>query len=305
MSKKKKIIVWIISIVIIIGFTLAIFMPKNMNKENFHNYFREYVEENELEVSENAVETRYNYLYFSVYYVKNNKFIAFNDEIIVANDGGLETFAKFCMWVPQLLKGSVITISLAVLSLIAGIIFGIFFALGKISKNKLISKLCSAYIFIFRGTPLIMQLFFIYSALPLISLSLKTPAYVSAFIAFSLNSAAYCAEIIRAGIQSIDKGQMEASKALGMSYGKAMKLIIIPQSYRRLMPPLGNEFIMLLKDVSLVSMIALGDIMKVTRAILSSDGPLIFLPAAAIYLCITAIFTKLFNRLEKRFSVYE
>ena len=306
MSKKKKIIIWIISIAIVLGITMTIFIPKNANKEEFHNYFREYVDENELDVVETAVENRYNYLYYSVYTVKNYKFIAINDDIIEANDGGIETFAKFSMWIPQLILASRVTISLSVLALIAGLIFGVILALGKISKNKFISKISSIYIFIFRGTPLIMQLFFIYYALPQISLSLKMDGYMAAFLAFSLNSAAYCAEIIRAGIQSIDKGQMEAAKALGMGRGKAMRLIIIPQTYRRLIPPVGNEFIMLLKDVSLVSIIAIGDILKITRSVQSTEAnALIFLPAAGIYLCITAIFTFIFNKIETKLSVYE
>jgi polar amino acid transport system permease protein len=135
------------------------------------------------------------------------------------------------------------------------------------SKSIGINKICSADIFCFRGTPLLMQLYFIYYALPMISRafliqtgSAEVDRFIYAFIAYSLNCAAYCAEIIRAAIQSIDKGQLEASRALGLSYAQAMRLVIIPQSIRRLIPPVGNEFIMMLKDVSLVSMIALVDI---------------------------------------------
>lgn len=218
--------------------------------------------------------------------------------------GSLE---KMLNWLPALLSGAKVTIALAIVTVFAGVILSIFLALGKISKNKLISSLCSAYIFFFRGTPLLMQLYFVYYGLPQIHPALTiNNKFFAAFIAFSLNSAAYCAEIIRAAIQSIDKGQFEACKSLGMSYWQTMRLIIIPQSVRRLIPPIGNEFIMVLKDASLVSIIALTDLTKVTRAISSSAATaLVYIPAMIIYLIITAFFSWIFSRLEKKFSVYE
>jgi len=195
----------------------------------------------------------------------------------------------------------------------AGVVLSLFIALGKMSKNVIINKLCTAYTFFFRGTPLLMQIFFIYYALPMISpvflINTGSPEidrFIYAFIAYSLNMAAYCAEIIRAAIQSIDKGQFEASRALGLSYGQTMRLVIIPQSIRRLIPPVGNEFILMLKDVSLVSMIALVDITRATRTIENSTrSPLVYIPAMILYLIITAIFTYIFRRLEKKYSVYE
>jgi polar amino acid transport system permease protein len=210
-------------------------------------------------------------------------------------------------WLPQLIKGARVTIALTVLAVCAGLILSLFLALGKMSKNVLINKSCSAYIFFFRGTPLLMQLFFIYYALPMIAPVLTiNNRFLAAFIAYSLNSAAYCAEIIRAAIQSIDKGQFEASRALGLSYAQTMRLVIIPQSIRRLIPPVGNEFIMMLKDASLVSMIALVDITKATRNIEGSTrSALVYLPAMFLYLVITAIFSFLFHKLEKKYSVYE
>jgi polar amino acid transport system permease protein len=151
-----------------------------------------------------------------------------------------------------------------------------------------------------------MQLYFIYYGLPQISSFLTlNNRFIAAFIAFSLNSAAYCAEIIRAAIQSIDKGQFEASRALRLSYAQTMRLVIIPQSIRRLIPPVGNEFIMMLKDASLVSIIALTDITKVTRSISSSAATaMVYIPAMILYLIITAIFTFVFHKLEKKYSVY-
>jgi polar amino acid transport system permease protein len=210
-------------------------------------------------------------------------------------------------WVPQLLNGAKITILLTICAVCMGLFLSIFLALGKMSKNKIISKICSAYIFFFRGTPLLMQLYFIYYGLPQINMALTINSrFLAAFIAFSLNSAAYCSEIIRAAIQSIDKGQFEAAKALGLSSAQTMRLVIFPQSIKRLIPPVANEFIMVLKDASLVSIIALADLTKVTRAISSSSGTaLVYIPAMIIYLIMTAFFGFIFNKLEARFSRYE
>jgi polar amino acid transport system permease protein len=151
-----------------------------------------------------------------------------------------------------------------------------------------------------------MQLYFIYYGLPEITPYLTiNNRFIAAFIAFSLNSVAYCAEIIRAAIQSIDKCQFEASRALGLSYAQTMRLVIIPQSIRRLIPPVGNEFIMMLKDASLVSIIALTDITKVTRSISSSAATaLVYIPAMVLYLIITAVFSFVFHKMEEKYSVY-
>jgi len=210
-------------------------------------------------------------------------------------------------WMPQLVKGARVTISLTVLAVGAGLVLSLFLALGKMSKNVILNKFSSGYIFFFRGTPLLMQLFFVYYALPMVTPALTiNNRFLAAFIAFTMNSAAYCAEIIRAAIQSIDKGQFEASRALGLSYGQTMRLVIIPQSIRRLIPPVGNEFIMMLKDASLVSMIALVDITKATRNIEGSTrSALVYIPAMILYLIITAIFSYVFHKLEKKYSLYE
>ena len=208
--------------------------------------------------------------------------------------------------IPALLKGSVLTIELTVVAVIFGMLLGLFLALGRISKNKVIDRLCWVYIWLFRGTPLLMQIVFIYYALPMIYSPLTLPQFPSALLALSLNSGAYLAEIIRAAIQSIDKGQMEAAKAVGMSYGQAMKRIFVPQSYRRLIPPVGNEFIMLLKDSALVSTIGMTELMRTTTQISNATGSaLIYIPSAVLYLAMTSIFTLVFDRLEKKYSVYE
>jgi len=217
------------------------------------------------------------------------------------------SWEKFMTYLPSLLEGSVNTILLTIVSVMFGAVLGLFLALGRLSKNKAVDRVCWFYIWVFRGTPLLMQLYFIYYGLPKISESLTLPGqWPSALLALSLNSAAYLAEIIRAAIQSIDKGQMEAAKALGMSYKQAMTRIIIPQSYRRLIPPVGNELIALLKDSSLVSIMGMIELMKITQGIASRESSAaIYIPAAALYLVMTTLFTYIFEKLEKKYSVYE
>jgi len=219
----------------------------------------------------------------------------------------------------NLLHGVKLTLLLTTLSILIGFVFSVFLALGKISENLIVSKLSSAYIFFFRGTPLLIQLFVVYFSIPGIfgfswrglfdtadPEAVYKGAFIAALIAFSLNSAAYCAEIVRAAIQSIDKGQHEASKTLGLNYAQTMTHIIIPQATRRMIPPLCNEFIMMIKDVSLVFAISLMDITTISKTIMTSEGSyLVFLPALVIYLIVTAIFTWLFGKMETRLSLYE
>ena len=171
----------------------------------------------------------------------------------------------------------------------------------------------------YRGTPLLIQLFVVYFTLPkifdfswtgLFSAYGTDATYMGSFLAscitFSLNSGAYCAEIVRAAIQSIDKGQHEAAKALGMTYWQTMSHIVIPQSIRRMIPPVCNEFVMILKDASIVFAISLQDITTIANNIRTSEGSnLVFIPALILYLIITALFTFIFNKIEKKFSVYE
>ena len=219
----------------------------------------------------------------------------------------MDGIEKILIWLPQLLSGAKMTIIITIISVFIGLILSLFLALGKMSKIRILNKICGAYIFFFRGTPLLMQIYFLYFGLPQFSpsLTIQSP-FLAAVIAYVLNTAAYLAENIRAGIESIDKGQYEAAKTLGMTYAQTMRLIIIPQTVRRLIPPVGNEFIMVLKDVSLVAIIGLSDLTKVTRAISSSSATaLVYIPAMIIYLIITAVFSVVFNKLEKKYSVYQ
>ena len=219
----------------------------------------------------------------------------------------MESIQQIAIWFPVLIEATGTTLTLTVTSVCTALALGVFLALAKISSNPFINKPATAYVFFFRGTPLLMQLFVIYFGLPLIDPRLDVGSrFMAAYIAFSLNIAAYLAEIIRAAIQSIDKGQMEAARSLGLTYGQAMRLVIIPQSYRRMIPPVCNEFVMVLKDTALVSIIALTDLTFVTKQIASSSATaLVYIPALFIYLILTAVFTFIFNRLEKKFSAYE
>jgi His/Glu/Gln/Arg/opine family amino acid ABC transporter permease subunit len=253
-------------------------------------------------------------------------YVGFAGQIYNANGGVAKFVSQMVNYTYRMLgcgenvlHGAKLTLLLTTLSMAFGFVLSVFLALGKISKNKIISAISKGYIFFFRGTPLLIQLFVVYFSIPGIfgfswrglfdtgdPEAVYKGAFLAALIAFSLNSAAYCAEIVRAAIQSIDKGQHEAAKALGMSYGQTMGKIIIPQSIRRMIPPLCNEFVMMIKDVSLVFAISLMDITTISKNIMTSEGNyLVFLPALIIYLIITAIFTFVFNKVEERLSIYE
>lgn len=206
---------------------------------------------------------------------------------------------------PILAQGAVMTVELTVLSIFFGTILGIIVALGEISQHRFISKPAYFYTWLLRGTPLLLQLYVIYYGLPQVGLTL-TP-FTAAVIGLSINASAYIAEIVRGAIQSIDKGQMEAARSLGMSYLQAMRRVILPQAFRRMLPPLGNEFIAMLKDSSLVSSIAMVDLMRTAFQMYSTTfRPLeIFFATGVLYLVLTTIFTVTFGRLEKKLAVYE
>lgn len=205
---------------------------------------------------------------------------------------------------PILLKGSVMTIELTVLAIVIGTSLGILLALMKLSKNKIIYAISSFYIWLFRGTPLLLQLFFFYYGLPFIGYKLSP--FEAAVLGLGLNCGAYMAEIIRGGILSIDIGQFEASKALGFTYFNTMRKIILPQTFKVIIPPVGNEFIAMLKDTSLVSTIAMVELMRSAQQMYATTfKPIeIFAAAAVLYLLMTTVFTGVFAIYEKRLSVY-
>lgn len=205
---------------------------------------------------------------------------------------------------PSLAKGSVMTLVLVVFTMLVSPVGGLLVALGRISTIRMLSILCWFFIWIFRGTPLLLQLFFIYYGLPAIGITLEP--FTAALTGLGLNYSAYLAEIIRGGIQSIDSGQMEAAKALGMSYSQAMRRIIIPQTYKRLMPPVGNEFIALVKDTALVSTIAMVELMRSADQLFNTYFNItVLILAAVIYLIFTSILTVTFEKIERMVGAYE
>jgi len=201
---------------------------------------------------------------------------------------------------PQLLAGAWITIQLTVFSIVAGVVLGLALALLRISRIPILSAPAIAYIEFMRGTPLLAQIFMVYFGLG--SLGINIPDFLSGFIALSLNSSAYNAEIFRAGIQSISKGQMEAARSLGLSYAQSMAYIIVPQAFRFCLPPLGNEFIALLKDSSLVAIIGISDLMRVGREINGRTlrSIEVFGYVSLIYLIMTLPLSQLVNAAERR-----
>lgn len=202
-----------------------------------------------------------------------------------------------------ILKGSVITVELFTITIILSLLLGVLVALGKTSKIKPLRIILSLYTWAFRGTPLLLQLFFIYFGLPVIGINLDP--MVAAALAFTVNYGAYFAEIFRGGIESVDKGQFEAAKVLGMSYSKTMIKIIIPQAIKIVIPPICNENTNLIKDTSLVAAIGLGDLLRGAKEGVMSDFTIFpFVIAAVMYLFLTSFLVFAFSKLEQRFNVY-
>lgn len=206
-----------------------------------------------------------------------------------------------------LADGSLVSLRLFFITLLLSIPLGIALALMRLSRYRLLGTAVSGYLWLMRGTPLMLQLLFIYYALPLLpGGGIRLPDFPAAVVAFVLNYAAYFAEIFRAGIQSIDRGQYEGAKALGMSYPQTMRRIIMPQVIRRILPPLSNEFITLVKDTSLIYVLALNDLLRAARGIVQRDFTITpFIVAAVFYLLMTLLLTWMFQRLEKRYASHD
>lgn len=202
-----------------------------------------------------------------------------------------------------MLDGTEITLEIFFVTLLLSLPLGMLAALGRLSSLKLISRLVEFYIWIMRGTPLMLQLLFVYFALPMVGIRL--PDIAAALLAFTLNYAAYFAEIFRAGIQAVPKGQYEAAKTLGMSYPQTMRRIILPQVIRIVLPPVSNETINLVKDTSLVYILAMNDLLRVARTIVQREFDMTpFLFAAIFYLVMTFVLTWGFKKLEAYYGKY-
>ena len=190
------------------------------------------------------------------------------------------------------------TLILSVLSIVFGIIIGGVLAFMKISKSKILKTLATIYIEFIRGTPLLVQLYIIY-------LPFKFQSLTAGIMALSINSAAYVAEIIRSGIEGIDEGQMEASRSLGMSHWMSMRYIVIPQAFKNILPVLGNEFIAIIKESSIISIIGVADLMRSADLVRATTYKQVepLAVVAVLYFVITFTISKLMVRLERRLSI--
>lgn len=215
----------------------------------------------------------------------------------------------FAKYYPFFFEGVKNTLIIAAMSVVFGLILGIFMAMMKMSSIKILKWFATAYVEFIRGTPLLVQLTFLYYGLPMAGITFPDVSFIPNFsrfmagvIAMSLNSCAYIAEVIRSGIQAVDTGQMEAARSIGFRYGDSMKLVILPQAVKNILPALGNEFVTVIKESSIVSVIGIADLMFRTNGVIALTY--LYLPGLAITACLyfvlTFISSRLIAALEKR-----
>lgn len=203
--------------------------------------------------------------------------------------------------------GVVVTFEVTILAIILSLILGLITGLGRLSRNRFFNLLASTYVEVIRGIPLLVQLFYIYYALGRLDIFKNLPPMAAAVMAMGICYGAYMGEVFRAGIDSIDKGQSEASRSLGFSRFQTMYLVILPQAWRTILPPVGNEFIALLKDSSLVSILAVSDLLRRGREF-ASESFLYFeayTMVALVYLVVTLFLSKGVSKMEQRLNYYE
>lgn len=204
---------------------------------------------------------------------------------------------------PLLLAGAAITVEITAISVGLGLLIGCLIGIARLCNVKPLRYMANVYVDFIRGTPLLVQIFLVYFALPGL-IGERVDPFFAAIAACSINSGAYIAEIFRAGIQSIDKGQMEAGRSLGMSWVQTMRYIIMPQAFKRIIPPLGNEFIAMLKDSSLVSVIGFEELTRRGQLIIARTYASfeIWMAVAVIYLVMTFAVARLVGMLERRYD---
>jgi polar amino acid transport system permease protein len=209
--------------------------------------------------------------------------------------------------IPQMLMGTVDTLRLFFITIVLAIPLGILLAFCRVSSFKLLRDVVAAYVYVLRGTPLMLQLLFVYFGLPFIPvIGIRLDDFPAAVLAFVLNYGAYFCEIFRAGLQAIPRGQFEAAKTLGMNYAQTMKRIILPQVFKIILPPVSNETITLVKDTSLIYVLAMNDLLRTTRNLVQRDFNIMpFVVAAVFYLVMSMILTYGFNKLEKHFARWD
>lgn len=204
----------------------------------------------------------------------------------------------------QMFSGSLVTLEIWALTLLFALPLGLLICQMRLSKSKLLSGISKVYIFYFRGTPLMLQLLFMYFGAPLL-LGISMDRTFAAILAFILNYAAYFSEIYRGGIQSIPKGQYEAAHVLGLSSKVTFTKIILPQVAKRILPPMGNEIITLVKDTALVYSLAINELLMEAKIVVMRESTIVpFFVAAVFYLIMTGLLTKLFNVTERKFAYY-
>ena len=202
---------------------------------------------------------------------------------------------------PQLLRGAWVTVEITSVALVLGCVLGLLVGIGRLKpERRIVYGFCTAYVAVIRGTPLLVQLFLLFFGLPQFGILL--PAFFCGVIGLGIYSGAYVSEIVRGSIQSIDRGQMEAARSLGMSYGKAMYNIVLPQALVRMIPPLGNEFIALIKNSALVSLLTIHDLMHEGQKIISVSyrSLEVYLAIAVMYFILTGLTTLALRRIEQR-----
>lgn len=205
---------------------------------------------------------------------------------------------------PLLLQGAKYTIIISILGLIIGLIIGIIVGFGRLAKNKLLYGLATIYVEVLRGTPIMIQALYIYFAIPML-LNFEINAVIAGVIAISINAGAYIAEIVRGGIRSIDKGQVEAGRSLGLSNRQTMYKIVWPQAFKQMIPPLGNQFIISLKDTSLLTMIGVGELTRQGTIIVASNfrSVEIYTTVGLMYLAMTLTISFILRKIERRMDV--
>ena len=207
---------------------------------------------------------------------------------------------------PAIAGGFQVTLSLFFIVIVLSVPGGLLLALLRLSTNRVVTTIVDAYVYVMRGTPLMLQILLIYYGLPFMIDGFELTDMTAAVLSFVLNYIAYLCEIFRSGIQSVPKGQYEGAKVLGFTYVQTMYKIILPQVIKRVLPPLANETITLLKDTSLVYVLAMNDILRITRSIVQRDFDITaFIVAGVFYLAMTFVLTKLYQYLERRMAIYE
>lgn len=206
-------------------------------------------------------------------------------------------------YITLFIRGSLIAIEITALAVMMGVVIGTFVGMGKMSRIFIIRALCTVYVEVIRGTPLLVQILIFYFGLPQLT-GYSLSEFPAAVIALGINSGGYVAEIVRGGILAVDKGQMEAARSLGMSYTQAMRYIILPQAFKKMIPPLGNEFITLLKNSSLATTIGFPELTRAAQVVAGNTyrpfEP--YITAALFYLIMTLSFTQLLGVVERRLA---